>query len=329
MSYNISVSFSPHIQDRMSISSMTYTTMAALLPALLFGFYFYGLRAIIIVALGVVSAVLSEAGIQKVMGRPVAVKDGTAALTGLLLAMLLPATTPWWAVIVGSFVAIFLGKQVFGGLGGNPFNSVLVGWVVLRLSWPAAVGLFSEPVSFSGGWGSLFLMDDSELPLGILKYGDNGGIASIYGLWPGLIGSVPGGVGSTSVLALLAGGLYLIYRRIINWPVPVGFLGGLFLFGLIFWLTDSQGDLYANPVYHLIYGYTMIGAFFLATDSTTSPYTFIGGLVYGIGAGVLTMIIRYWGAYQDGVIFALLFLNALTPVLDRLKTKSYGLVKAS
>jgi electron transport complex protein RnfD len=303
--------------------------MAALAPALLLGFYFYGLRAVIIAVLGVLAAVASEAGIQRLMGKPVMIKDGTAALTGLLLAMLLPATAPWWAVIIGSFVAIFLGKQVFGGLGGNPFNSVLVGWVVLRLSWPAAVGLYCEPVSLSGGWGSLFLLDDSELPLGILKYGDNGGIGDIFGLWPGLIGSVPGGIGSTSVLALLAGGLYLIQRRIIAWQVPVGFLGGMLLFGLIFWLTDSQGDHYANPIYHLVYGYTMIGAFFLATDSTTSPYTFLGGLCYGLGAGVLTMIIRYWGAYQDGVIFALLFLNALTPVLDRLRTKSYGLVKAS
>ena len=329
MSNNISVSFSPHIQDRMSINSMTYSTIGALLPALLLGFYFYGLRAVIIAVLGVVSAVVAEAGIQRIMGRPITVKDGTAALTGLLLVMLLPATAPWWAVIVGSFVAIFLGKQVFGGLGGNPFNSVLVGWVVLRLSWPASVSLFCEPVSSSSAWGPLFLMDPSELPLGILKYGDNGGIATIYGLWPGLIGSAPGGIGATSALALLLGGLYLIQRRIISWQVPTGFLGGLFLFGLIFWLIDSKGDLYANPVYHLIYGYTMIGAFFLAPDATTSPYTLKGGLAFGFGAGVLTMIIRYWGAYQDGVIFALLFFNALTPVLDRLKTKSYGLVKAS
>ena len=329
MSKKLSVSFSPHIQDSMSIASMTYTTLAALGPAVLIGFWFYGLRAVIIVALSILSAMATEAGMQKVMGRPITVCDGTAALTGLLLAMLLPPATPWWTVIIGAAVAIFLGKQLFGGLGANPFNSVLVGLVVLQLSWPSIVDVFYEPAPLLGGWGDLMQLDPSELPLGLLAYGDAGGAGEYYGIWSALIGGVPGGIGSTSVLALAAGGLFLIWRRVLPWQVPAGYIGGLLVFGFIFWLSDGSGEQYANPLHHLLFGYTMIGAFFLAPDAATSPYSGLGGLLFGVGAGILTMIIRYWGAYQDGVIFAILFLNALTPVLDRIKVRSYGRATAS
>jgi electron transport complex protein RnfD len=151
----------------------------------------------------------------------------------------------------------------------------------------------------------------------------------MYEFWPILFGKVPGGIGTTSALALAIGGVFLVIRRVIPWQIPAGFIGGLLVFGLIFWLTDEAGETYANPLYHLLFGYSLIGAFFLATDPGTSPYTSIGALIYGIGAGVLTLIIRYWGAYADGVAFAILFLNALTPVLDKLHLRSYGRVKAS
>ena len=329
MSGKLSVTFSPHIQDRLSLSSMTWHTFAALGPAILAGFYFYGLRAMVVVALAVLSAMLTEAAMQRIMGRPITIKDGTAALTGLLLAMLLPVGVPWWTVIIGAAVAIVLGKQLFGGLGGNPFNAVLVGWVVLRLSWPAAVGQFYETTPLFQGWGALYALDSSELPLGLLKFGDSGTVMEMYDFWPVLLGGIPGGIGSTSVLGLIIGGLFLVARRIVPWRIPAGFLGGMFLFGLICWLCDSQGELYANPIHHIIFGYALIGAFFLAPDSATSPYTGSGALLFGLGAGVLTMIIRYWGSYQDGVVFAILFLNALTPVLDRIHFRSYGRVQAA
>ena len=329
MSNRLTVSFPPHIQDPMSIASMTYHTIAALCPAVLVGFYFFGPRAVLIVVLSVLSAVGAEAGLQRLMGRPVAVSDGTAVLTGLLLAAILPVGAPWWAVIIGAATAIFLGKMLFGGLGGNPFNSVIVGWAVLRLSWPDAVILFHEPMSLLDSLGSLYPLDASELPLGLMQYGDGGGVTDMYPLGAVLSGNIPGGIGSTSAIALLLGGLYLIYKRIIPWQIPAGFLGGLFGFALIFWLVGGSGSAYANPFWHLLFGYTLIGAFFLATDSTTSPYTELGALFYGLGAGILTMIIRYWGAYQDGVFFAILFLNALTPVLDRFRNRSYGRVDAA
>ncbi len=326
----ISVTFSPHLQARTSIRSMTFETMAALVPAMLAGFYYFGFRAMIIVALSVVTAMFTEAAMQRIMGREVSVSDGTAAMTGLLLAMVLPVGAPWWAVIIGSAVAIFLGKQIFGGLGGNPFNAVVVGWVVIRLSWPAVVNTFYEVTPLFEGFGQLYSLDPSEMPLGLLDFGDGGDVMAMFGLWPSLIGGIPGGIGSTSVIALVLGGVYLVARRIVPWQIPAGFLGGLFVFALIFWMADAGGETYANPFHHLIFGYTLIGAFFIAPDSATSPYTGFGALLYGVGVGVLTMIIRYWGAYTDGVFFAILFLNALTPTLDRIKFRSYGRrVKAS
>lgn len=328
MSAKLSVSFSPHVQARPSIASMTYTTLIALGPAVLVGFYFYGVRALIIMALSVVTAMLTEAGMQNIMGREITVRDGTAALTGLLLAMLLPVSAPWWAVITGSALAIILGKQLFGGLGGNPFNAVLVGWVVLSLSWPAAVGNFAETTPLFQGWGDIFPLDSSEMPLAILQYGDNAGVMDMYGLCQVLIGNIPGGIGSTSVIALAVGGLFLVIRRIVPWQIPLGYLGGLLVFALIFWMADQSGEACANPLHHLIFGYTFIAAFFLAPDTATSPYTGWGALLFGIGAGVLTMIIRYWGAYDEGAVFAILFLNALTPTLDRIHFRSYGRVKA-
>lgn len=329
MSGHFSVTFAPHIQDSRRLTTIYYTTIVALLPAVLVGFYYYGIRAMIIVALSVISAAATEAIIEKITKQQLTISDGHAVLTGLLLAAILPVGVPWWAVIIGSAMAIALGKMVFGGLGGNPFNAVIVGWVVMRLSWPEAVSTFYGPSPLFEGWGRLFSLDASEMPLGLLKYGDQGGVTEFYGIGSALIGGIPGGVGSTSVIALALGGLYLVYRRIVPWHIPAGFLGGLLVFGLIFWLVGGADSGYANPLHHLVFGYTVIGAFFLATDQSTSPYTEIGGLVFGVGAGVLTMIIRYWGAYQDGVLFAILFLNALTPVLDRLRVKSYGMVKSA
>jgi Na+-translocating ferredoxin:NAD+ oxidoreductase subunit D len=329
MSKKLTVSFSPHIQDHMTLRSMTVETIGALCPAILVGLYFYGLRAVMIVVLSVIAAVAAEAGLARIMKKPSTISDGTAVLTGLLLAMLLPVGVPWWTVIIGAAVAIFLGRQIFGGYGGNPFNAVLVGYLILALSWPAAVETFYAPANIFQGLSPLFPLDASELPLGLLTYGDQGRVLEFYPLGLALIGGIPGGIGSTSVIALFLGGIYLLVRRIIPWQIPVGYLIGVFVFALIAWLADPSGIKYANPFYHVIFGYTIIGAFFIAPDYTTSPYTLPGMIIFGLGAGALTMIIRYWGAYQDGVFFAILFFNALTPVLDRIRFKSYGMAKVS
>ncbi|MFH1136057.1 MAG: RnfABCDGE type electron transport complex subunit D [Pseudomonadota bacterium] len=327
MSKKLSVTFSPHLQDCRSIRSMTLETIAALVPAMLVGFYYFGPRAILIVILSVLAAVLTEAGLQALMGKPVSIGDGTAALTGLLLALLLPVGAPWWAVIVGAAVAMSLGRHLFGGLGANPFNSVLIGWIVLQLSWPEAVNQFYEISPLYQGMSSLIPVGASELPLGLLDFGSSGDPTKLYGWGALLIGAVPGGIGTTSFLALLLGGLYLVARKIVPWQIPLGFLGGQFVFALICWWADPT--IYANPVYHLMVGFSLYGAFFLAPDPTTSPYSPFGAILFGLGAGALTMIIRNWGSYQEGVIFGLMFLNALTPVLDRINARSYGRVKTA
>jgi electron transport complex protein RnfD len=306
---------------------MTFETMGALAPALILGVYFFGTKALLVTALSVGAAVGCQYFLDRAMHRPMSIQDGSAALIGLLLAMLMPVGAPWWSVIIGAAVAIFLGRQVFGGLGGNPFNAVLVGYLVLLLSWPASVEVFYEPRNLFEGVGPMFQMDSSELPLALLQYGEQVNITGYFPLGAALIGNVPGGIGSTSVIFLVLGGLYLIGRGIIQWEIPVGFLGGMFVFGAIFWMADPST--YANPFYHLIFGYSIIGAFFLAPDPATSPFTSRGALIFAAGAGVLTMIIRYWGAYVDGVIFALMFFNALTPMIDRLPHKSYGRAKAA
>ena len=381
----LSVSFGPHIQDRLSISCMNYETMVALAPAALLGFYFYGFKALFIMVLSMASAVASEAALDRAMKKPFHYCDGSAALTGLLLAMLLPVGVPWWAVIIGAFVAIFLGRQLYGGLGGNPFNTVLVGYLVLTLSWPEAVTTYYEPMGMFGLGGGEFKLFPSEMPVGILAYGSQLNVTDFYSVGAALIGFVPGGIGTSSVLALVAGGVYLCVRGIVAWRIPVGFLVGAFVFALIFWVGPGyfQGGCFAgwhvliliavlaaalyfrfrngwsngsigavvaglillgllifwltqvnpkvgsNPFYHVIFGYTIIGAFFLAPDSTTSPSTEMGSLVFGLGAGILAIIIRMFAADLDGVIPAIFFFNVLTPALDRLRVPSYGQVKAS
>ena len=327
MSDKLSVTFSPHLQDNSSIQSMSRATFYALIPAMLLGIYWFGLRALIIMILSVVSAMAADAFLMKRQGRPANLNDGTAALIGLLLALLLPAGSPWWAVIIGSAMAIFLGRALYGGLGGNPFNAVLVGWVVMKLSWPASVTQYVETMPLFQGFGQLVPLDPTELPLGLLDYGSLGQAMDTYGWWPVLIGNIPGGIGSTSALAIGLAGLYLLKKRVIPWQIPVGYLGGMFVFGLIFWAVNPET--YGSPIYHLLMGYSLIGAFFLAPDSSSSPYTPQAMIMYGIGAGVLTMIIRYWGAWGDGVVWAILFFNALTPMLDRIHTRRYGLLKKS
>jgi electron transport complex protein RnfD len=277
--------------------------------------------------LGVISALAADAITRKAMKKAPAANDGTAALIGLLLAMILPAGAPWWAVIIGAAMAIFIGRSMYGGLGGNPFNPVLVGWAVLNLSWAAATKVFVEPICLTQGWAAIVPLDFSETPLGLLDFGDPGQMIDAYGWWPLLSGGVPGGLGSTSALALLLGGLYLVNKRVIPWQIPLSFLGGQLAFGLIFWLVDPST--FANPLHHMVAGYTMIGAFFLAADMTTSPYTGPAMILYGLGIGVMTMIVRYWGTSQEGVLYAILFFNILTPVLDRIRLKTYGLVKAA
>lgn len=263
--------------------------LMALVPAATLAVFFFGLRALGLMLVAVVAAVATEALLQKLSGRPVTIRDYSAAVTGLLVAFGVPAGLPLWIVAIGAAIAIAIGKQVFGGLGNNPFNPALVGRAVLLASWPAQMTTWVAPFTFL----------TSATPLG-------GGARPAYSTL--FLGAVPGSLGETSALALLVGGLYLIWRGIIDWRIPVGFVGTVTVFSAVF-----GGD----PLFHVLAGSLLLGAFFMATDPVTSPMTSWGRLIMGVGCGLITAIIRLWGGYPEGVTYAILIMNAFTPLIDR------------
>lgn len=311
------VSFPPHVVSGKSVSGLMYDNLIALIPAAAAALYYFRAGALKVMVLAILGAVVCEAGMQKFLKRDIAVKDGHAVLTGLLLAFLLPPTMPWWMVIVGSGCAIIVGKMIYGEYGNNPFNPTLVGWVMLRLSWPGKVGDWVQP--FGG------MIPDP--PLHVFKFD---GIEAFFDydfhLLDLFLGRQAGGMGTVCIAALLAGGIYLLVRRAITWHIPVGFLGSFFVFSGILWLMDKEANL--NPLVHMMAGGTVLGALFLATDPVTSPVTRWGKLAYGVVCGVLIMVIRAWGKYPDGVVFAILLANTCAPLLSKIKPRVYGKEKA-
>jgi electron transport complex protein RnfD len=315
------VSVAPHIQQKITTSSLMYNTLLALIPALLAGIYFFGFAALKLTLICMATAVACEAGMQGLMGRKLAVKNGSGLLLGLLFALICTPELPWWTAVVGTAIAVILGREIYGGLGNNPFNPVLVGWAVARISFSDHMTTWIMPEPLFGLEPGGYI---EYPPLEVIRVD---GIDALVDLpWLDLfIGNVPGTIGTVSVVAILIGGIYLLARRIITWHIPVSFLVSTWLFGLIFWLIDPET--YANPTIHLLSGWVFIGAFFLATDKGTVPVTGPGMIIFGVGCGLITMIIRYWGGYVDGVAFAILLMNATTGLLDRVRPRVYGRVK--
>jgi electron transport complex protein RnfD len=295
----------------------------ALLPATVVGFYFFGLDAVRVTALSIAGCLIFEGLVLKMRSRDLEpLKDGSAFLTGLLLAMNLPSGTPSWMVMVGAGIAIALGKQVFGGLGYNPFNPALVARVFLLISFPVAMTSWPEPRAFSLGQDAVDTITGAT-PLGAMKtslllngnIGESALIGTTGRIVDPLIGNVGGSLGEVSALALVLGGLYLLGRKIITWHIPVSYIATVFLMTGGFWLLDPQR--YAAPTFHLVTGGLMLGAFFMATDYVTSPVTDRGMIILGVGCGVITVLIRLFGGYPEGVSFAILLMNAATPIIDR------------
>lgn len=311
--YRFYVSFPPHLLDKKSVSGIIYNNLVALIPAIFAALYYFRFGALKVMVIAVITAIICEAGMQKILKRAITISDGHAILTGILLSFLLPPTAPWWLVIVGSGCAIIIGKQIFGELGNNPFNPPLVGWVMLRLSWPDQLSDWVEP--FGG------MIPDP--PLHVFKFDGMEAFMDYDFHIPELfLGNQAGGIGTICVIALLAGVIYLLVRRVISWHIPVGLLGTVFIFSLILWVIDKEANL--NPLFHLLAGSTVLGAFFLATDPVTSPVTRWGKVLFGIICGVLIMVIRTWGKYPDGVTFAILLANTSAPLLNRLRRRPYG-----
>jgi len=310
------VSHAPFCHDGSSISARSYHMMIAALPAVLFGFFQYGINAVGVVALSISFAIIWELAINKVTKRSISIGDGNAALIGLLFAMLLPATSPWWLIITGTFVSVVIGKHIFGGIGGNPFNPVLIGLAILMVSWKDFFDFDQALLNYDLGFAMVY-------PLTAVKHLGTQGIEafSTGGL---LLGQQSGGIGATFGLGLILGGIYLIVRGFIRWEISISFLAGIFITALLFNLNNPT--LYAGPLFHLFTGYTLIGAFFLASEDSSSPVNFIPMLIYGAGAGIMTVLVRNLGSYVDGVVFAILLMNLINPIVDKIRPKALGKV---
>ncbi len=310
------VSHAPFWHDGSSITTKHHHIFLAALVATIPGLIQYGIPAVAVVTFSISTAILWEHVIHLISKRPNPVGDGNAALIGLLLAMLLPAATPWWVVMVGTLLAILIGKQIFGGLGGNPFNPVLIGLAILSLSWKGHLSFDEALVNYDLN----FIMAD---PLVRLKALGPQAISTFAPLEL-LIGKQVGGIGATCGITIILTGLYLIIRGFIRWEITLSFIVGVFVTAAIFNLNAPEK--YADPLFHLLTGYTLIGAFFLATEDSSSPVNFIPMLIYGAGAGIMTVLIRNIGAYADGVMYAILIMNLINPIIDKIRPKALGKV---
>jgi len=293
-----------------------YSVVVALIPAMFVGVYLFGFQALAIILLSVVASMATEVGAQRMMGRKVTISDGSAVITGILLALNLPPTVPWWLVVTGSAIAIVIGKQIYGGLGYNPFNPALVARVILLISFPVQMTSWVKPTPL---FSRAIDVVTTATPLGemkthlLLKNSLEG--FTMGELWNPFIGNIGGCIGETSVIALLLGAGFLLYRGYITWHIPITFVGTVFILSGFFWLINP--DQYMNPFFHILTGGLMLGAFYMATDMVTSPVTARGMMVFGAGCGVITIIIRLFGGYPEGVSYSILLMNAATPLIDR------------
>ena len=345
------VSSSPHLVDQESIPKIMYSVIAALLPAGIGGVYFFGVRALWVILISVISAVAAEAFMQKLLKKPLTITDGSAALTGILLAYCLSPQVPLWIPVIGSFFAIAIGKQIFGGLGHNPMNPALAARAFLLASWPTQTTVFSASVPKGGYLAGVPLNVDGisqATPLNLYKQlreiyihpaqypqFDQGAIhheianltdsyASLKSLF---VGNIGGCIGETSVLLLLVGAAFLMYKRYIGWKIPFSFVGTVAVLSWIF--AGKDGLCSGNMIFPVLSGGLILGAFFMATDMVTSPITFKGRILFGIGCGIITVVIRVVGGYPEGVCYAILLMNLLVPLLDRLtKPRVFGGAKA-
>ena len=324
------VSLSPHAQGNDSVERNMYGVMIALLPALLVSLWFFGLGSAIVCATSVIACVFFEWAINKyILGRERnTVLDGSAALTGLLLGFNLPSNLPIWIIIIGALVAIGVGKMTFGGLGQNIFNPALVGRCFLLVSFPAQ--MTSWPKAGQLGWSGYVDAETGATPLYYMKQAIKEGNLDYLEKVPDAMGLMLGNgytegvgtVGELCALALLAGFAYMLWKKIITWHIPVSIIGTIFVLAGLFHLADP---VYADPFTVILSGGLMLGAIFMATDYVTSPMTPKGQIIYGVSIGVLTLVIRNWGSYPEGMSFAILIMNAFTPLINMyVKPKRFG-----
>jgi len=319
------VSPSPHTYSDESVPKLMYGVIISLLPALAVSIYFFGIGMIIVSVVSIASCVMFEYLISRyILKEKPSHLDGSAVLTGLLLAFCLPANMPFWMVMIGALAAVGIGKMTFGGLGNNIFNPALVGRVFLFISFPVAMTAWPEP----GQWMSYTDAVTGATPLGLMKEGL--AVKTVGEIMPEvpsflhlLIGKSMGSAGEVSALALLLGMLYMMYRKIITWHIPFSILLTVAAFTGILWLVNPER--FADPLFHLLTGGLMLGAIYMATDYVTSPMSHKGMIIYGVGIGIVTVLIRIFGAYPEGVQFAILIFNGFTPLINKyVKPKRFG-----
>ncbi len=322
------LSSSPHVYAPMDAKRLMSNVLIALAPTALYGIYLYGISAALTILVSVAAALASDAIFRAVIGQKPRVVDFSAAVTGLLLALILPPSTPWWMTALGAIFAVVVAKEFFGGLGANVFNPALIGRAFLLMSFPAAITSWHRPVGLAG---ALTDAVSSATPLNIVKLGGSvadlgknladAGLASgaDYGSILGtlFLGNRAGCVGESSILLILIGAAFLLVTRTIDWRAPVAMIGSTFALSWILGL---------DPVLGVLSGGVVFGAFFMATDYVTAPVTLLGRLIFGAGAGIITALIRKWGGFPEGVTYAILIMNAVSPYLDNLVNKKYGWV---
>lgn len=309
---------SPHVQSDRSTACIMRDVVIALLPALVVSTVVFGANVLFVTGLSVFACVVFEYLIQRFIVRGAAtVGNWSAIVTGVLLAFNLPATIPWWIIVIGAFVAIAIAKMTFGGLGKNPFNPALVGRVFLLIAYPVQMTTFPEVEGLDALSGAT--------PLAAVKQG----IAGIdqIGVQELMLGNMPGSLGEVAALALLAGFVYLLWRKVIAWHIPVTILATMAAFACIIAFCNgiTGAALWQYPLFHVLAGGAMLGSIFMATDYATSPMTVKGGIIFAIGIGAITMCIRLWGAYPEGMSFAILIMNSVVPLLNKyIKPKRFG-----
>ena len=319
MANKLLVAPAPHVQTAQSTAKIMRDVVIALMPALVVSTVVFGWDVLRVVALSVASCVVFEYLIQKFLFRgPLTISNWSAVVTGVLLAFNLPASIPWWIVVIGAFVAIAVAKMTFGGLGKHPFHPALVGRVFLLIAYPVQMTTFPLPVN--GSFDAL----SGATPLAAVKHG---AAADVLGTQELLLGNMPGSLGEVAALALLAGFVYLLWRRVITWHIPVTVLVTMALFAFVVALArgESGAALWQFPLFHVLAGGAMLGAIFMATDYSTSPMTVRGGVIFAVGIGLITMLIRLWGAYPEGMSFAILIMNSCVPLINKyVKPKRFG-----
>jgi len=322
--HHLLVSVSPHLKSDLTVARIMWSVVACLIPPLILSIFVFGFQTLIITLVSVISCVATEAIAQKLLGRPVTVKDGSAVITGVLLAYVIPPGVPLWMPVFGGVMAIFVTKIIMGGLGFNIFNPALIGRAFLVATYPVAMTTaWRSPIrdwAIFKHTGPAVDAVSSATPLYVLKhYGmaamleQFGSRATVYKDF--FLGTMPGCIGETSALLLLLGGLYLIFKGYIRWHIPVSVIVST---GVLTWIFGGERLFTGDPIIAVLSGGLMLGAFFMATDYVTSPNQRAGQVVFGIGVGALTVLIRLKGGYPEGVCYAILLMNPLTPAIDQL-----------